>query len=297
MWTERITEAIEKTSALDSPAGAATGLLNKVLPAGPVKDLLSGTALGHPAHPLVVTVPIGAWVSASVLDLLGGSSSRVAARKLVAVGALAAVPAALTGASDWADTLGAERRVGAVHALANYTALGLYTASWNARRNGRHAVGVRRALAGAAVLGFSGWLGGHLAYALGVGVDTTAFLTGPPEWTDVAAEADLVEGKPLGVTAGVLPLLLVRHRGELVALNDRCTHRGAPLHEGTLTDGCIQCPWHGSRFSLSDGHVVRGPATRPQPKYELRLHDGRVQVRSSGEQRTLRSNPVATGNE
>ncbi|MGI9155315.1 MAG: Rieske 2Fe-2S domain-containing protein [Marmoricola sp.] len=297
MWTERISETIENASVLDAPAGAATGLLNKLLPAGRLKDLLSGTALGHPAHPLLVTLPIGAWVSATVLDLVGGSRSRGAAQTLVAVGTLAAVPAAVTGASDWSDTLGAERRAGFVHALANYTALGLYTASWNARRHGRHGAGMRHALVGAGVLSFGGWLGGHLAYSLGVGVDTTAFLTGPTEWTDVAAGSDLVEGEPLGVTAGVVPVLLVRQHGELVALNDRCTHRGGPLHEGTLVDGCIQCPWHDSRFALTDGHVVRGPATRPQPRFEVRLQDDRVQVRAWDEQRTLRSNPVATGNE
>jgi nitrite reductase/ring-hydroxylating ferredoxin subunit len=215
----------------------------------------------------------------------------------VALGTLCALPAAVTGASDWADTLGAERRAGAVHALANDAALGLYTASWVARRRGHHGNGVRRALLGAAVLGFSGWLGGHLAYALGVGVDTTAFLAGPTEWTDVAAEADLVEGEPLCVDVGVVPLLLIRERGNVFALHDRCTHRGGPLHEGTVADGCISCPWHQSRFSLADGGVVRGPATRPQARFAVRVQGDRVQVRKTDERRTLRSNPVASGTE
>jgi nitrite reductase/ring-hydroxylating ferredoxin subunit len=75
-------------------------------------------------------------------------------------------------------------------------------------------------------------------------------------------------------------VLLVRHSGQVHALADRCSHRGGPLHEGQLVDGCVQCPWHGSRFLLDDGTIARGPASRPQPAYETRVVEGRVQVRS-----------------
>ena len=84
----------------------------------------------------------------------------------------------------------------------------------------------------------------------------------------------------------------MRHEGRLRALGDRCTHRGAPLHEGTLVDGCIECPWHASRFSLDDGAVVRGPATRPQPAFEVQVSGGRVRVRRD-EERALRRNPAS----
>jgi nitrite reductase/ring-hydroxylating ferredoxin subunit len=77
-------------------------------------------------------------------------------------------------------------------------------------------------------------------------------------------------------------VLLVRSGGAVLALSDRCSHRGGPLHEGELVDGCVQCPWHGSRFVLADGSVARGPASRPQPAYETRVVAGRVQVRRSG---------------
>ena len=87
-------------------------------------------------------------------------------------------------------------------------------------------------------------------------------------------------------------MLLVRHEGRVRALVDRCTHTGAPLREGELVDDCIQCPWHASRFSLDDGAVVRGPATRPQPAFEVHAGRGRVQVRRA-EQRALRVNPAA----
>ncbi|MFC9553968.1 Rieske 2Fe-2S domain-containing protein [Rhodococcus sp. NPDC056960] len=294
---ERSVRRLEQAHSLDGPAGAVVNVINRWLPAGRVKDVLSGTDLGHPLHPLLVTVPIGAWISAGFLDAFGGGGARSAARTLVGLGALAAVPATLTGASDWADTLGAERRIGAVHAMSNYGAIAAYLASWTARRRGRHRVGVGLSAAGAGLLGVSGWLGGHLTYAAGVGVDTTAFSTLPSEWTDAAPEAALDGRDMVAVLVGTVSVLLVKRPGSVVALSNRCTHRGAPLVDGSLGDGCIECPWHGSRFDVADGRVVRGPATRPQQVYETRVRDGRIEVRQADEQRTLRTNPVASGND
>jgi nitrite reductase/ring-hydroxylating ferredoxin subunit len=74
-------------------------------------------------------------------------------------------------------------------------------------------------------------------------------------------------------------VLLVRSGGTIHALAGRCTHRGGPLADGELVDGCVECPWHGSRFALEDGSVERGPAAFPQPLYETRVRDGRVEVR------------------
>jgi nitrite reductase/ring-hydroxylating ferredoxin subunit/uncharacterized membrane protein len=256
-----------------------------------VKDLLSGTQLGHPVHPMLVAVPIGAWVSATVLDLVGGRSGREAARKLVGLGAVAALPTAAAGASDWSDTLGAERRVGLVHALGNYAALGVYGASYLARRRGRNGLGVALGLVGAGLVAASGYLGGHLSYAYGVGVDTTAFQAGPQEWTEVANEAEIQEGKATLVEASGVPILLTRVSGRVTAIFDRCTHRGGPLHEGSISGDCVECPWHGSRFRLIDGEVERGPASLPQPRLEVRLEGGRVLLRRT-EERALRTNPM-----
>jgi nitrite reductase/ring-hydroxylating ferredoxin subunit/uncharacterized membrane protein len=288
---DRVLSQIEKAAWLDRIADVASAALHTVIRPGLVKDVLSGTPVGHPVHPLLVTLPIGSWVSATYLDVAGGAKSRTAARRLVAFGAVMAVPAAITGASDWSDTSGAERRVGLVHSAANYTALSLYCGSWLARRRRRQAVGVALAAVGGTILTASGWLGGHLSYALGVGVDTTAFQQLPTEWTDVAAES-AVTTEPRLVDAAGVAVLLMRDDGQIVALDDRCTHRGGPLHEGAVEAGCVTCPWHGSRFRLTDGSVVRGPATRPAPTFEVRVTGGRVQVRASDEQRALRSNPV-----
>jgi nitrite reductase/ring-hydroxylating ferredoxin subunit/uncharacterized membrane protein len=282
---DRIATTIENLSALD-PAAAAVQKVSGALPPGRLKDLLSGTDLGHPVHPLLVTLPIGAFGSAVALDLTG---DRVAARRLIGLGLLATLPAAATGASDWSDTTGAERRVGLVHVALNTVAAGAFATSWLLRRSpGR---GKTSALLGLGALGASGWLGGHLSYAMGVGVDTTAFSRPPGDWTDTCAETDLADGGPHAFTAAGVPVLLIRRPDGIQAILNRCTHRGAPLDEGPVVDGCIECPWHGSRFRLADGMVQRGPASRPQPVLQTRVEGGRVQVRRA-EPRALRTNPA-----
>lgn len=288
MGLYQLVERLEHAEALDAPAEAVQERIGKLVRTGPFKDLLSGTWLGHPVHPLLVTVPIGSWVGAAVLDL-GGAPMAKAADRMIGLGVLSALPTALTGASDWLDTVDAERRVGFVHATGNYAAVALMGLSWVARKRGRRGVGVTLSLLADGLVSATGYLGGHMSYAQGVGVDTTAFDSGPQEWTDVAAGGDLLEDEPVAVRADDVTLLLVRRLGRVLALADRCTHRGGPLHEGQLDDGCIVCPWHASAFRLTDGAVVRGPAVQPQPVYETRELDGRVEVRRV-EAKALRSN-------
>jgi nitrite reductase/ring-hydroxylating ferredoxin subunit/uncharacterized membrane protein len=288
---DRLLGRLEATRSLDKTADRLASVARPLLPDGPVRDLASGTPIGHPLHPVLVAVPMGAWLAAGYLDVTGSVQSRDAARTLVGLGVLAAVPVAATGVSDWLDTELAERRVGLVHWALNYTAVSLYAGSWLARRRGHHAAGVGLALAGASVISAAGWLGGHLAYALGVGVDTTAFIRLPTDWVDVAAAGDLPLGVPVRRSVEGVAVLLLRTESGVVAFADRCTHRGAPLDEGSVEQGCLVCPWHGSSFDVQDGSVRRGPATRPQPRLEVRAANDRILVRRS-EQRALRLNPV-----
>jgi nitrite reductase/ring-hydroxylating ferredoxin subunit len=185
--------------------------------------------------------------------------------------------------------MGPERRIGSFHAVANAIALGLQSASWWTRRSGSRRRGAALSIAAFATTGVAGWLGGHLAHALGVGVDTTVFQHLPGDWTDTVDASDVGDGLVRHDVDGV-PIVMFRDDGRIVALADRCTHRGGPLHEGTLDNGCVTCPWHGSVFD-ADGNVRSGPATRPQPRLDVRIVDGRVQVRMQSE-RTLRTNPV-----
>lgn len=287
---DRLLDRIERAQVLDRTAELVARAARATIPRGVVEDTLTGKQLGHPAHPALVAVPIGAWTLTNYFDLTGDQDAAGTAQL---VGVLAAVPAAATGAADWMTTAGAERRVGLVHAALNDVALGLHTWSWFRRRRGRTSSAVVLALAGSGVVALSGWLGGHLAYALGVGVDTTAFQKLPEDWVDALAESEVpAVGVRRADVAGV-PVLFARSGGRVVAYSDRCTHRGGPLDEGTVKDGCVTCPWHGSVFSLADGSVVSGPATRPQPSLDVEVTVGRVRVRRR-EVRTLRTNPVGT---
>jgi nitrite reductase/ring-hydroxylating ferredoxin subunit/uncharacterized membrane protein len=279
----RLAEQVGETAALDAPAEAVAKRVRQAIPKGPVKDALSGTPLGHAAHPLLTDVPIGTWTSAVLLDLVGGRASRPAAQRLIGIGLLASGPTAWTGLNDWADTTPASdsvRRVGAVHAVANVTALGLYAASLAARRRGRHGRGVALGLAGLGALMVGGHLGGHLSYAQAVGVDQTALQQRPGEWTEVLDDADLPEGELRGAEADGHAVVLVRAGGRVHALADRCAHRGGSLSEGEILGGCVECPLHGSRFRLTDGSVERGPSAYPQPVYEVRVQGGRISVRA-----------------
>jgi nitrite reductase/ring-hydroxylating ferredoxin subunit len=246
----------------------------------PLKDLLSGTWLGHPLHPLLTDLPIGFWTSAFTLDLLGGRHSRRAATRLVAWGVLTAIPTAASGAADWGDTTDRDRRIGFVHAAANSTALACYAASWLARRRGRHTGGVLLGFAGATAATVGGFLGGHLLQTLGVGVDRTAHRRPPQGWTRVAALDDITD-EPRRFVVAEAPVLVFRSRGALVALDARCPHRGAPMEEATRRDGCLVCPWHGSTFREADGTLVRGPSTVPLPSYEARVRGDDVEVRAT----------------
>jgi nitrite reductase/ring-hydroxylating ferredoxin subunit/uncharacterized membrane protein len=281
-----LARAIERASGLDDPAKAAGKAVRDAVAPGPVKDALSGTWLGHALHPLLTDTVVGTWTSALILDLAGGRD-RAAADRLVAAGVLAALPTALTGASDWADTEPADdgvRRVGAVHAAGNVAALGLQLASLRARRRGARRLGVALSLGANALVGFTGYLGGHLSFARGVGVDQTAFDAGPDEWTDALAAADLGE-EPATVVVGDTPVLVTRAAGAVLAVHDRCSHRGCSLAGGTIDGDVVECPCHGSRFSLRDGRVQRGPATAPQPAFEAREAGGRIELRRRPEPR------------
>jgi nitrite reductase/ring-hydroxylating ferredoxin subunit/uncharacterized membrane protein len=279
-----LSERIAAIAALDAPGSFIAKQIRGIMPSGGgIKDIFSGVALGHALHPLMTDLPIGAWTSATMLDLVGGKASRPAAQKLVGIGLAAAAPTAWTGWTDWADTEPGNdpvRRLGLVHAAANGTAALFYGLSLAARRRGAHSAGVMFGLAGAGAMGAGGWLGGDLVFARGVGVNETLFHTAPADWTPVLDASMLADDRPTAALAGDLPLVIVRRDGTIHALADRCAHRGGPLHEGDLEGDCISCPWHGTRFRLDDGSVERGPSTYPQPVYEARINDGRVEVRA-----------------
>jgi nitrite reductase/ring-hydroxylating ferredoxin subunit len=247
----------------------------RLLPSGPVRDALHGTWLGHPVHPMLVQASVGAWMSAGVLDLRPGDDG--ASRRLVAFGLLMSAPAVLAGAADWSEQHEQQLRVGVVHAVTNGAAMGLYGASLAARTPAW-----RRALryAGLGVASVGALLGGHLSFHQAGGVNHAEEVPHlvEPGWHALTALADLPDGRSARRLLGEVPLLVLRRGDDADVLADRCSHLSGPLSDGEVSDGCVTCPWHGSVFRLSDGSVVHGPATAPQPAFETRVRDGVLEV-------------------
>ncbi|MET7689182.1 Rieske 2Fe-2S domain-containing protein [Streptomyces sp. NPDC005483] len=275
----RLLDRLEREPRQD-PVIDALGAGIRSLPLGRARDVLHGKWLGHPVHPLLVQVPIGSWLSAAVLDLRKGRPRE--ARLLVGVGLAAAVPAALTGAVDWAELQRPQMRVGLVHAVSNTAAVGLYTASLACRVTGRTRAGRALGFLGLVAVGTGGMLGGHLAYRQAAGANHAEAVPHlvTEGWHPIGAVDDFPPGQMVRRSVDDVPVMVLRQTdGAIYALADRCSHLAGPLSEGTVSDGCVRCPWHGSVFRLSDGLNVRGPAIAPQPAFDTRVIDGQLEVR------------------
>lgn len=276
---DRLISEIGTNKKLDLLAEPVAKAVGEVTEPPPIKNALSGTWLGHSLHPVLSDVPIGLWGAASALDLFGGEGSAKAARRLVGLGVLSVGPTAASGASDWSDTYGPERRIGLAHAVGNSVGMLLQATSWLIRRGGHRRVGAVVSLAGLGVTLGASYLGGHLTLVRGVGVNHTAFEKGPRKWMYVASESD-ISGSPMRLEILGSPVMLVKSDGVVRAISATCTHAGGPLDQGAFdAHGCVTCPWHGSKFRLDDGSVVAGPASVPQPAWDVKVEDGDVSIR------------------
>jgi nitrite reductase/ring-hydroxylating ferredoxin subunit/uncharacterized membrane protein len=272
-WLDRLAEPLSRAVARVYEAAGEPGRI--------VKNALHGTWLGHPLHPVLTDVPLGAWTAALALDLLDapgngrpGPYGRGADAAL-GVGVVGAVGAAVTGLTDWHHTDGETRRLGLAHGLLNSGALVLMVGSLALRR--RHARLEGRALG---VLGYalamtSAYLGGHLVYRQRIGVDHSQ-PGGADGFVPTVRLDELSEGQPRRIDVEGVRVLLVRRGQDVHAVNEVCAHLGGPLAEGRIEGNSVMCPWHGSRFSLDDGSVLAGPATASQPCYAARVRADRV---------------------
>jgi len=251
-----------------------------------LKKFLHGSALGHPLHPALIDLPLGAWTLAAILDgleLAGGSKRNGAAGTAIAVGVAGAIAAAVTGVTDWSETDGRAKRIGAAHGVLNLSATSLYAISLALRKSSRQkAIGFSLIAFGVAMT--AAYLGGHLVYGEQVGVDHTATADQdqPKKYTAVLDADDLAEGKPVKAVADGVGIVLVKRGDTIHALRDTCTHLGGSLSEGKVEGDGIRCPWHGSRFCLADGRVLDGPAVFPERLFDVRVRDGRIEVRARG---------------
>jgi nitrite reductase/ring-hydroxylating ferredoxin subunit/uncharacterized membrane protein len=276
MWPFDQIDRLERAKALDGPAAAIRTQIQKLLADQRVKDALHGVWLGHPLHPVLVQMTLGSFVSASLIDAVGGR--RRTSSGLIATGLLLTPPTVAAGWADWSAANPDQQRVGLVHASTNALAIGCYAGALAQRATGRR--GRLLSLAGAAVSAVGATLGGHLAYHQSLGANHADRVRdlAPQDWQPLGALADLPDGVPVRRNAGDVPVFVLRSGTDVTVLADRCPHLAAPLSEGEIvgTDGDrhVVCPWHGSEFRLADGCVVHGPATAAAPVFATRVDDG-----------------------
>jgi len=271
---------LESAQALDKPIAVTQRVVTRVLSNQKLRDVLHGVWLGHPLHPGAAQFTLGAFVSASMIDAVGGD--RRTSSGLIATGLAMTAPTVAAGWADWSTSNPDQQRVGLVHAVTNIAAVSCYVGSLVSRSRGRS--GRLLSLAGGAISSVGAVLGGHLGYRQAAGANHADREPdiGPQDWTDIGALAELPEGEPTRKFAGETAVFVLREGSAVTVLSDRCPHQSAPLHTGELVgsdgDRRIVCPWHGSQFRL-DGCVVHGPATAPIPRLDTRIVDGQVQAK------------------
>lgn len=249
--------------------------------ATPLRDLLIGRWLGHPLHAVLTDAPIGILFLAIVFDVL---SLGQAAAWAVGFGILTMLAAALAGFADYADTDGKARDRATLHSTIMVIALLLYIVSFLLRQpvaavGGAPAGGVIVSVLAFLVLSAGAYVGGDIVYVLGNMVSRHAFRGAGTKWialepAELDAAGRIPEGRPIKAKLGINQLVLIRQGEIILALHDTCAHAGGPLNEGKLVDGEIECPWHYSRYRMTDGSVTKGPSVYDQPAYEVRARDG-----------------------
>jgi nitrite reductase/ring-hydroxylating ferredoxin subunit/uncharacterized membrane protein len=290
MSKESLSKLVEKQDWLNSAEEAVQNVAKNTLQAAGdgTKDFLHGTWIGHPLHVILTDIPIGAWTAAVACDAIASITDNddfdAAADATVGIGLAGAVGAAVTGITDWSEVDPPARRIGFVHALLNIGATGLFTASMISRRRGSRASGRGLAALGFVLATVSAKLGGSLVYEHRIGVDRSSERPSPPDFEPVLADSELPHDTPKRATWQGTPILLVRRGAQIHALQETCSHLGGPLSEGKLEGDTIQCPWHGSTFSIIDGSVVRGPAVHAQSCLDVRVRNGQIEVRRHREE-------------
>jgi nitrite reductase/ring-hydroxylating ferredoxin subunit/uncharacterized membrane protein len=281
-------QSIEEAEGVGKPGTiASVAIHNAVLAGGEttrtIADILHGTWLGHPLHPILTDITIGAWTLGSAFDVVAALTQSDAARdtadQLTAIGTASAIPTAITGIIDYSTFPDHSANTATWHGVLNLVNFGLYAMSVRERRRGNRARAIAYSATGMVLTGISSWLGGHLVYKSRVGVDNSDQFEKPTTWKPVAELTHLQNEKPRVVKVDDKDVMLYRRGDEVFALGNKCAHAGGPLNEGHFKGSCVECPWHNSVFDMHEGKIVHGPSTHPQPYFETRVRDGQVEIR------------------
>jgi nitrite reductase/ring-hydroxylating ferredoxin subunit/uncharacterized membrane protein len=264
------------------------------------KDVMEGKPVRSPLHPALVHLPIGLLPLSVLLDLASyvwpepelhlvrGATISVAA------GIATALLAAAFGFVDYTEIRDDHpaKKPATRHMILNLVAVGIFALSLGLRVGAWEAVRtpvlpLLLSLVGLGLLGYSGYLGGHLVYNDGIGVGRhrrarrlprqTVLVKGEPGAAVVVGDAQsLKDGETLRVDANGVILAIARAEGSLYAVQEFCTHRYGALSEGDIVGCEVICPWHRSRFDLRTGEVTEGPAKEALRTFPLEVRDGRI---------------------
>lgn len=269
-----------------------------------IRNLLEGKPVRSPLHPAAVHVPIALFPLSLLLDLgshvcPANELYFVRGAYLVLLGGIAgAVVAAVPGLADYTGIRADHpaKKTATLHLLLNLVAVALFAASawWRRDALDHMATGwgpILLSLVALAVLGYSGYLGGHLVYADGIGVGrhrrktrtpaatlhVRSSASGPQRVAIARADA-LRHGETLRVEVNGVVIAVARFGSRYHAFQEFCTHRFGPLSEGKLTDCEVTCPWHNSRFDVRTGKVLSGPATIELRTFPIEVRDGQLWI-------------------
>ncbi len=253
-----------------------------------VTNALHGVWLGHPVHPPLASFTSGAIGTTVALDAISVLPVRRSsqpidaarfARHALGLGIVANLLSAITGVTDWQHTHEQDRRIGLVHGIVNGVATGLYLKAWRDRRRGHRRRGIVITALGYCLTTGSGYLGGALVFGSGIGIDQSGERLSATGWTPVLAAESLPNGGLHRVEVDGVGIVLSRTGdGQVSAFGEYCPHLAAPMVDGWVDRDRIVCPWHGSRFAIESGEVLRGPAAAPLPRYPARVRDGMIEL-------------------
>lgn len=247
-------------------------------PMKPIRDLLNGRWLGHPLHAAVTDIPIGLLAGVVILDVLGQPT----AADIALVGTIIfMVLSAVVGLADYSETEGRALTRATLHASLMTVGLVVLIISALLRSGSPvdRTAPIVLTIVALLIVTAGAFVGGDVVYVFGNMVSRHAFRGPGTKWVrletgDVTDLTTLPEATPTKMKASINDLVVVRIGDTLHAMHNVCAHAGGPLNEGRLVDGCIECPWHFSRYRLSDGLAVQGPTVYDQPSYEIRAAEG-----------------------
>jgi nitrite reductase/ring-hydroxylating ferredoxin subunit/uncharacterized membrane protein len=265
------------------------------------KDWLEGKPLRSPLHPAVVHLPIALFPLSVLLDLASRAFAQPdltrAALACLIGGIATGLVAGVLGMVDYTDIRNDHpaKRTATAHMVLNLVALGIFAGSVGLRWSERDApetatLPLVLSIAALLLLGYSGYLGGHLVYSDGIAVGRHRRRTATPEATitvsaapsgravAVADATTLAEGETLRVDVGGVIVTIARVAGGVHAFQEFCTHRYGPLSDGVLRGCEVECPWHRSRFDIRTGKVTHGPAKVDLRTFRAEIRDGKIWV-------------------